>query len=36
MKSARIDGETLGKYHPHGGVYGTMGMHLSCGQTTIL
>jgi len=24
MKSARIDGETLGKYHPHGGVYGTM------------
>jgi DNA gyrase subunit A len=24
MKSARVDGETSGKYHPHGGVYGVM------------
>ena len=24
MKSARVDGETSGKYHPHGGAYGVM------------
>lgn len=24
MKCARVDGETTGKYHPHGGVYGAM------------
>jgi DNA gyrase subunit A len=24
MKSARVDGETTGKYHPHGGAYGVM------------
>ena len=24
MKAARVDGETSGKYHPHGGVFGAM------------
>ena len=24
MKCARVDGETTGKYHPHGGAYGAM------------
>ena len=24
MKSARVEGETMGKLHPHGGAYGTM------------
>ena len=24
MKSARIEGETMGKFHPHGGAYGAM------------
>ncbi len=24
MKSARVEGETMGRFHPHGGAYGTM------------
>ena len=24
MKCARVEGETTGKYHPHGGAYGAM------------
>lgn len=24
MKSARVEGETMGRYHPHGGAYGAM------------